>query len=179
MPNWLGPGDSPGIRFGIFFVSLLALTVGGAHAQGRPAVSVDLVYEGNRLSVKPSAPVLFRDVQGMLAAVSAKPLTGQYAVVLFRESPRAVVGYVLAVEKEGTLSLGSQLHEWDPGDRRYRFLGGELYRSYQPVNGNAPWTWLVTIPVSRETQVALLIRAAGARWPVESVAISVQAQPVH
>jgi len=114
-----------------------------------------------------------------MAALQRTSPAGRYAIVVFRDSPREVVGYLLAVEREGTLSLGSQLHEWDPGDRRYRLLRGELFRSYQPLEGGLPWTWFVTIPISRELQASLVIRAWRVRWPVESVSISVTAQPTH
>ena len=138
-----------------------------------------LVYDGNRLTVKPSAPVPYSDPARMLAALQQASLPAQYAMVLVRDSPRQLVGYVVAIEREGTLSLGSQLHEWDADDRRYRLLRGELNRSYPPLEGNLPWTWLVTLPVGRELQAALVIRAAGRRWPVESVSISVTRQRTH
>lgn len=157
---------------------LLLARVGDA-APARVADSLVLVYEAHRLSVKQSAPVPYPDLSSMMTAIQRASLVGRYAIVLFRDSPREIIGYVLAVEREGTLSLGSQLHEWDASDRRYRFLRGDLYRSYQPLEGNMPWTWLVTIPVSRERQASLVIRAVEARWPVESVSISVMAQPTY
>lgn len=158
---------------------MLALLQLGDVAATTAAESLVLVYEGSRLSVKQSAPVPYSDLSSMLMALQRASPAGQYAIVLFRDSPREVIGYVLAVEREGTLSLGSQLHEWDVSDRQYRFLRGELFRSYQPVDGNVPWTWFVTIPISRERQAALVIRAMAVRWPVESVSISVAAQPTN
>ncbi len=157
-------------------LGLLLAQVGDA-APAKVAESLVLVYEGNRLSVEQSAPVPYSDLAGMRAVLERTSFAGQYAIVLFRESPREIVGYVLAVEREGTLSLGSQQHEWDASDRRYRLLRGELYRSYQPLEGRVPWTWLVTVPVSRELQAALLIRAVEVAWPVNTVSISVVAQP--
>ncbi len=154
----------------------LLLARPGAAAPAGPTEALVLVYEGNRLSVKPVAPVAYSDLASMLAALPRAPLSGRYAIILFRDSPRELVGYVLAVEREGTLSLGSQLHEWDPGSGGYRLLRGELSRSYQPLEGDARWTWLVTIPISREVQAALVIRAMESRWPVESVSISVTEQ---
>lgn len=152
--------------------------VGDASPAG-VADSLVLVYEGSRLSVKRSAPVAYSDLSSMMMALQHTSHVGRYAVVLFRDSPREVVGYVLAVEREGSLSVGSQVHEWDVSERRYRVLRGELFRSYQPVEGMSPWMWVVTIPVSRELQASLLIRAAAVRWPVESVSISVVAQPTQ
>ncbi len=158
---------------------VLVLAQVGDAAPAKVAEPLVLVYEGNRLSVKQSAPVRYSDLASMLAALESASFVGQYAIVLFRESPREIVGYVLAVERKGALSLGSQLHEWDASDRRYRLLRGELYRSYQPLEGHSPWTWLVTIPISRELQALLLIRAVEAAWPVKTVSISVMAQPRH
>lgn len=160
-------------------VLVLALTGLGDAGPAAAAEPLVLVYEGNRLSVRQSAPVPYSDLASMLEALGRASLVGRYAVALFRDSPRELVGYVLAVEREGTLSLGSQLHEWDVGARGYRLLRGELYRSYQPLEGNSPWTWLVTIPISREREASLLIRAVGLRWPVRSVAISVTEQGAH
>lgn len=158
---------------------MLLLSRGGDAAPARDADSLVLVYEANRLSVKRSSPVPYSDLSSMLTALRRGSLVGRYAIVLFRDSPREIVGYVLAVEREGTLSLGSQLHEWDASDQEYRFARGELYRSYQPLEGNKPWTWLVSIPISRELQASLMIRAADGRWPVGSVSIAVVAQPTY
>lgn len=166
---------SPGSLARCLLLGLLLAQPGDA-APAEPTESLVLVYEGNRLSVKPVAPVAYMDLATMLAALPRAPLSGRYAIILFRDSPRELVGYVLAVEREGTLSLGSQLHEWDPVDGGYRLLRGELSRSYQPLEGDARWTWLVTIPISREVQAALVIRAMESRWPVESVSISVTEQ---
>lgn len=160
-------------------ILVLLLARAGDAAPASVADSLLLVYEANRLSVKQSAPVSYSDLSSMMTSIQRASLVGRYAIVLFRDSPREIIGYVLAIERGGTLSLGSQLHEWDSGDRRYRFLRGDLYRSYQPLEGNVPWTWLVTIPVSRERQASLVIRAVEARWPVESVSISVMAQPTY
>lgn len=153
--------------------ALLVLLSGvGEAASPRAAQSLVLVYEGSRLTVKPAAPVPYSDPARMLAALQQASLPAQYAMVLVRDSPRQLVGYVLAVEREGTLSLGSQLHEWDAGDRRFRLLRGELSRSYPPLEENSPWTWLVTIPIGRELEASLVIRAVERRWPVGSVSIS-------
>lgn len=158
---------------------VLTLSVLGDAAPPAAADPLVLVYEGSRLSVRKSAPVVYPDVSEMLAALGRESHAGRYAIVLFRDSPREIVGYVPAVGPEGTLSLGSQLQEWDPSGRRYRLVRGELFRSYQPLEGNAAWTWFVTIPVSRELQAALVIQAAGTRWPVGPLSISVQSQPAH
>ena len=157
---------------------LLLARVGDAAPIGATEPLV-LVYEGSRLSVRQVAPVPYSDLASMLAALPHASLSGRYAIVLFRDSPRQLVGYVLVVQGEGTLSLGSQLHEWNAGDRGYRFLKGELIRSYPPLEGRSPWTWLVTIPISRELQASLVIRAVNHRWPVESVSISAAGQRTH
>jgi len=160
-------------------ILVLLLAHAGDAAPAKVAEPLVLVYEGNRLSVKPSVTVPYSDLGSMVAALQSALSSEQYAILLFRESPRETVGYVLAVEREGTLSLGGQQHEWDASDGRYRFLRGELYRSYQPLEGHMPWTWLVTIPISRELQASLMIRAAEAAWPVQTVLISVRTQPTQ
>lgn len=156
---------------------LLLVLAAGAETSAPAAESLVLRYEGNRLSIRQPASVPYSDIQSMLAALGRGSLAGPYAMVLFRDSPREIVGYVLAVEREGTLAVGSQLHEWDPGGRRYRLLRGELYRSYQPLEGDSPWKWLVAVPVSRERQAFLVVQAPNRRWPIQSVAISVGEAP--
>lgn len=163
-------------RRAVLVLALLGLGDAGAATAVEPLV---LVYDGSRLSVRESAPVAYSELSDMLAALGRDSHVGRYAIMVFRDSPREIVGYVLVVGREGTLSLGSQLQEWDPGDRRYRFRRGELYRSVQPLEGNSPWTWLVTIPVNRELHASLLIRASELRWPVRSVSISVTEQQTH
>jgi len=165
-----------GVFLGGAVLALVISGVGDAPAAGKDD-SLVLVYEGNRLSVKQSASVPYSDLQSMLQAVRRSPLIDQYGILLFRNFPRSIAGYVFAVEREGTLSLGSQLHEWDAADYRYRFSRSELFRSYQPLEGELPWTWLVEIPVSRTVGVSLVIRAVEERWPVKSVSISVRTQP--
>lgn len=157
-------------------LALISSGVGGA----TPAERVDslvLVYEGNRLSVKQSASVPYSDLRSMLEALRHNPLIDEYAILLFRNFPQSITGYVFAVEREGTLSLGSQLHEWDASGYRYRFSRSELFRSYQPLEGSLPWTWLVVVPVSGVRQASLVIRAEDGQWPVKSVSISVKTEP--
>lgn len=164
------------VRVGVL---ALALAQVGAAAPARQPESLVLAYEGSRLSIKQTAPVPYSDLTSLLAALPQAASPGRYALVLFRDSPRQVVGYLLAVERAGTLSLGSQLHQWDPGDRRYRLLRGELYRSYQRLEEPGPWTWTVTVPVSREYEASLVVRARETRWPVRSVSVSVTGQPAR
>jgi hypothetical protein len=158
---------------------VLLLAGAGQAAPARPGEPLVLVWEGNRLTVKQRAQVPYTDALAMLVDLRKAPRVGRYALLLFRDSPRQIVGYVLAVERQGTLSLGTQLYEWDPGDLRYRFMGGELYRSYQPIEPGGEWTWFVSIRVSRELEASLVLRAPGDRWPVESVTVSVAGGPVH
>ena len=153
-------------------LSLVVWRVGAADPVGVDG-SLVLTYKGDRLSVRRVASVPYSDLSTMLAAIRSESLTDRYAILQFRESPQSLIGYVLVVDREGTLSVGKQIHEWDLSDRRYRFLKGDLYRSYQPLEGNSPWTWLVEIPVNRENWVSLKIRAEEGQWPLKSVAISI------
>lgn len=160
-------------------ILVLVLSGIGDADPAKVANSLLFVYERSRLSVRQPAPVPYSEVSSMMTALQRSSQTGRYAIILFRDSPREIIGYLLTVDREGTLSLGSQRHEWDTGDRQYRLVRSELFRSYQPLEGNQPWTWVVTIPINRELQASLIIRAGGARWPIESVSISVVAQPTH
>lgn len=157
---------------------LILSGVGGADP-AKVANSLLLVYETSRLSVRQSAPVPYSDLSSMMTALQRSSPIGRYAIVLFRDSPREIIGYLLTVDREGTLSLGTQSHEWDATSRQYRLVRSELFRSYQPLDENQPWTWVVSIPINRELQASLIIRAVGARWPIESVSISVAAQPTN
>jgi len=160
-------------------VLVLVLSGIGDADPAKVANSVLLVFEGNRLSVRQPAPVPYSEVSRMMTALQRASPIGRYAIVLFRDSPREIIGYLLTVDRDGTLSLGSQSHEWDAAGRQYRLVRSELFRSYQPLDENQPWTWVVSIPINRELQASLIIRAVGARWPIESVSISVAAQPTN
>jgi len=60
---------------------------------------------------------------------------------------------------------------------KFFFDPDDPVNAYLPLEGNKPWTWLVSIPISRELQASLMIRAADGRWPVGSISIAVVAQP--
>jgi hypothetical protein len=40
-------------------------------------------------------------------------------------------------------------------------------RAFPVLPGSEPWTWVIELPVSRETSVSLEIRAPDTGWPFE------------
>lgn len=151
-----------------------------AEGQGLPTSTGDRVVlrsEGNELTAWRTVPVPFRSLAALSAALE-RPLPGpSRAVRLVRTAPPGVVEYTLCVTPEGTLVLGEQLFELDkPGGRRV-LVRGELGRGHMPLEQSGPWTWLVGVPLSREAQVTLHVRAGNAGWPVRSVTIDIVGAP--
>ncbi len=85
--------------------------------------------------------------------------------------PAETIDYVLCVTDEGRLVVGEQWRQFDYGERRYTFTHGQISRAYSPIADAGPWTWLVTIPFSRDHDATFELRA-DTRWPVETVTIS-------
>jgi hypothetical protein len=56
------------------------------------------------------------------------------------------------------------------------FERGELARAYSPLEGGGPWTWLIDLPLARESEAAIVVRAEG-EWPLRSVSINLLRAP--
>ncbi|MBI4588907.1 MAG: hypothetical protein HY725_08695 [Candidatus Rokubacteria bacterium] len=138
---------------------------------------VEVAHGGNRLSVLTTAAVHYRSPWEVVQALGERPPSRRYALLLSRDSPREVTAFLLGVTEEGTLLLGAQRFAYDAASRQYVDSGGDLYRAYPPLEGKSPWTWLVTIPVSREYEASLEIRAVNAPGPVRTVRIFLMSRP--
>lgn len=157
-------------------VSLVRL----ADGQGLPTSPTDRVVlrkGGNEFSAWRTAPVSYRNL-GALSAALQRPLpVPSRAMQLVRRAPPEVVEYTLCVTGEGTLVLGEQLFQVDEAGGKRVLVRGEIGRAYPPLEHDGPWTWLVELPLSREGRVTLHVRATTAGWPVRSVTIDVVGVP--
>ncbi len=132
-----------------------------------------LVREGNTLLARAWAPVRYSQVAEMLAEIE-RPVTPA-AMRLTRVAPGGLVDYFFCVTLEGRLVVGQQLWREDPA-RRWVFERGELARSYSPLESEGPWTWLIDIPLARESEAMIVVRAEG-EWPLRSVSINLLRTP--
>jgi hypothetical protein len=132
-----------------------------------------LVREGNTLLTRASAPVRYSQVADMLADVE-QPVTPA-AMRLTRVAPGQLVDYFFCVTLEGRLVVAQQVWRED-ASRRWVFERGELARSYSPLENGGPWTWLISIPLARESEAMIVVRAEG-EWPLRSVSIDLLRTP--
>ena len=132
-----------------------------------------VVREGNTLLARASAPVRYSQVGDMLAAIE-RPVTPA-AMRLRRMAPGQLVDYFFCVTMEGRLVVGQQQWREDP-TRGWVFERGELTRAYSPLESDGPWTWLIEMPVARESEAMIVVRAEG-EWPLRSVSMSLLRTP--
>ncbi len=132
-----------------------------------------LVREGNTLLARTSAPVRYSQVSGMLADL-ARPVAPA-AMRLTRVAPGQLIEYFFCITMEGRLVVGRQLWREDPA-RRWVFERGELARAYSPLESAGPWTWLIDVPLARESHATIVVRADG-EWPLRSVSIDLLRSP--
>ena len=137
------------------------------------AADLRVVREGNTLFARASAPVRYLHVGDMLAAIE-RPVTPA-AMRLRRMAPGQLVDYFFCVTLEGRLVVGQQLWREDP-TRGWVFERGELTRAYSPLESDGPWTWLIEMPVARESEAMIVVRAEG-EWPLRSVSMSLLRTP--
>jgi hypothetical protein len=123
-------------------------------------------HQGNTLSVVERYPVHFHDPAILLEGARDRPTTNPYLAVLVRDHPRQLVQYITAVTEEGTLVLARQVQDWNFGSQRYDFSEVVIDRSYPPLEGRSVWTWVISIPVSRECLAGLELSADRAEPPV-------------
>jgi hypothetical protein len=132
-----------------------------------------VVREGNTLLARGLAPVSYSQVADMLNDLS-RPLKPA-AMRLTRVAPGQLVEYFFCVTLEGRLVVGQQVWREDPS-RRWVFERGELARAYSPLESGGPWTWLIDVPLARESEAAIVVRAEG-EWPLRSVSINLLRAP--
>lgn len=134
---------------------------------------VRLRSNGNEFSARRTAPVSYRSLDALTAALE-HPLQGRSRVIrLVRASPPETIEYTVCVMSDGTLVFGEQTFTLDPATGRHVLIKHGLTRAYPALEYLRRWVWLVELPLSREVTVTLEIRAAGAGWPVRSVTIDV------
>jgi hypothetical protein len=157
-------------------VLCLATAAAGADSKIKWTVdeqSITAEHGRNKLVVHRRALVRFTALE-KLAVDIERPLPPQSAPIrLYRADPPELVEYVLGITSEGRLLIGQQHHVLALPERTYVFDRGRLARSHSPLEQPGPWTWRVVIPLSREAEVILSIKANGEQWPVETVAIDV------
>lgn len=127
---------------------------------------IQLVHRGNTLSVVERYPIHFHDPTSLLAGARDLPATNPYLAVLVRDHPRQLVQYITAVTPEGTLVVARQVRDWDYNSERYEFSEIGIDRSYPPLEGRPKWTWMVSIPISRECLASFELSADQTRPPV-------------
>lgn len=131
----------------------------------------DISGEGNSVTGVRRAPVPFDSMEAITAAV-AKPAPLPAAVRLVRSAPPQVIDYVLCVAEDGALLVGQQVRTLDMRSGLYVFTDGDIKRAYRALEATVPWTWIVDIPLGRELDLTLELRAMTATWPVRAVAIT-------
>jgi hypothetical protein len=147
-----------------------------ADGQRLPTSTTDRVVlrsDGNELTAMRTAPVSYRSLAALSGALLHPLPVPSRVLRLVRTAPPEVVEYTLCVTREGTLVFGEQRFEVEAPGRQRVLVRGELGRGYTPLEQDGPWTWLVGLPLSREVQVTLHVRATTSGWPVRSVTIDV------
>lgn len=154
---------------GVFGFLIIFLGPHGAEGQNLPDARrypIRVAHQGNTLSVVEQYPILFHDPGSLLDGRRDRPATNPYLAVLVRDHPRQLVQYITAVTEEGTLVVARQERDWDYGSQRFEFSELVIDRSYPPLEGRPVWSWLVSIPVSRECLASFELSAEGAQPPV-------------
>lgn len=132
---------------------------------------VKFTADGNELVVRRAVPVQYTRLEEFASAIQQSLPASAAAFRVVRASPPEVLEYVFAITEDGGLLVGEQQRRFDFGERTYTFAHGRLDRTYRAVDGFAPWMWLVDVPLTREVEVTLEVRAEGA-WPVRSVLVT-------
>jgi hypothetical protein len=169
-------------RSGLIVGLVMCLAAVTAGAESRIKWTIDeqsIVAEHgrNKLVVQRRALVRFSALEGLASEIEHSLPPQSAPIRLYRTDPPELVEYVLGVTSEGRLLVGRQHHVLTLPERKYVFDRGEMGRSRSTLEQPGPWTWQLVIPLSREAQVTLSIKADRDRWPVETVTIDVQGKP--
>ena len=152
-------------------MAVLLSGVAGGPPSRAASTAIDVIHDGNRLEALRDAPVPCHTLGGFIEMLE-RPLPEEaFAMRLSRSSPPDAREFALCVTVDGTLVVGMQHFALDARGRRGRFLRGEIERAFPPLDGSAPWRWLIPIALSREVQVTLDVRAMADVWPVHRVVI--------
>jgi hypothetical protein len=134
---------------------------------------VRVVREGNTLLARAVVPVRYSQVTDLLNDLQ-RPVSPA-AMRLSRVVAGRLVDYFFCVTLEGRLVVGQQVWRQE-ASRRWVFERGELTRSYSPLDSGGPRTWLVDVPLARESETIVVVRAEG-EWPLRSVSLNLLRTP--
>jgi hypothetical protein len=161
----------------LILLALVVVAVASlAHGQALPSPPSDgllLRSEGNELTAWRTAPVVFRSLEALTAALEHPLPSRSRAIRLVRASPPETIEYFACVTPEGTLIFGEEVLALDRATGQARAVRRGLTRAYPPLEYGGHWIWLVELPLSREATVTLEIRATTPSWPVRNVTIDV------
>ena len=160
--------------------AVAAFTAPGASGQTLPDPLRDSAYlksDGNELIVLRNAPVSYRTLEALNASIERPFPASSRVIRLVRAAPPEVIDYVVCVTADGTLILGEQVFAVDAAQGPNVFVRGEITRGYAPLQRPGPWVWLLELPVSREMNATLVLRATTSGWPVRTVLIDVRREP--
>ena len=164
----------------VLTVALLLLVASRAEDQPPPVAldqsAIRVQSNGNELIAMRQAPVAYSSLEQIVTAIARAGGTRAAPLRVVRVSPPQEVDYLFGVTTTGTLVLGERIHTLDTIERRYVFARGQIVRSYPSLSVPEGWLWLVEVPLSRETTVTLQLRAQ-ARWPLESVSVTMDGVP--
>lgn len=157
-------------------LGVVVLIVPGALAHGQalpspPADRLSLRSDGNELIAWRTAPVPFRSLAALSAALEHPLPTRSRAIRLVRTTPPESIEYFACVTAEGTLVFGEETVLRDAVAGPHRPARRGLTRAYPGLEYGGYWVWLVEVPLSRDTTITLEIRATTRGWPVRAVTI--------
>lgn len=158
---------------GIWIVTAFVAFAEGQALPSPPTEWMSLRTADNELTARRTAPVVYRSLEALTAALEHRLPERSRAIRVVRTSPPQTIDYTICVTSEGTLVLGEQTFALDQGTRRDALVTHGLSRAYPPLEHVGSWIWLVTLPLSREVTAMLVIRATSPGWPVRSVTIDV------
>jgi hypothetical protein len=164
----------------LLLTTVAGFTVSTASGQTLPDPPRDRAYltsNGNELMVLRNAPVPYRTLEALNAAVERPFPASSRVIRLVRAAPPQVIDYAVCVTADGTLILGEQVFAVDAARSGNTFVRGEITRGYAPLDRPGPWVWLLELPVGREMNATLVVRATTAGWPVRTVVIDVRREP--
>ncbi|MBI1735052.1 MAG: hypothetical protein HYR51_07760 [Candidatus Rokubacteria bacterium] len=165
----------PGLRLPLLVLAVALLALGVPRAPADEAY-VKFRADDNELVVRRAVPIQYTRLEDFAAAIRQSLPASAAAFRVVRGAPPEVQEYVFAVTADGALLVGEQRRTFDFAERTYTFQQGRLDRTYPAVEGMTPWMWLIEVPLSREVEVTLEVRAEGA-WPVRNVVVTPRETP--
>ena len=168
------------MRHWILVGALVLVMIQARTITAAPVRPVDVAIDGERFNITGEgnsvvglrhAPVPYGSVSDVTAAVQRAEALPT-ALRLVRRTPPQVIDYVFGITDDGLLVVGQQIRTLDVMSGRYIFTDGEIKRAYPALEASPPWTWIVDIPLGREVDLTLEVRAMVQTWPVRTVAVT-------